>query len=239
MSNQEDAAGPAKNADPWMGLILFIMVALVASAIALTRGLTWKGLLHWCGELLLIAGIILAAKGISDVRREWTELPGFWGSVKPKMRVMRVRAASVFWARWNRVVRWVARRGWLATRLRLRAHGTSAYVGLAGAAASAGAATGTVEVVWGAPPAGGTIEDRLAWLETHMARVGQQLRMLEAWHSEEVRVRQADTDKERAARIAGDQHIRERMADLAGGGLKLQAWGVGCLLAGTVLTAIW
>ena len=31
----------------------------------------------------------------------------------------------------------------------------------------------------------------------------------------------------------------ERMADLAGGGLKLQAWGVACLLAGTVITAIW
>ncbi len=39
--------------------------------------------------------------------------------------------------------------------------------------------------------------------------------------------------------MAGDQRIRERMADLAGGGLRLQAWGVACLLAGTVITAIW
>ena len=29
------------------------------------------------------------------------------------------------------------------------------------------------------------------------------------------------------------------MADLAGGGLRLQAWGVACLLAGTIITAIW
>lgn len=39
--------------------------------------------------------------------------------------------------------------------------------------------------------------------------------------------------------MAEDQRIHERMANLAGGGLRLQAWGVACLLAGTIMTAIW
>jgi hypothetical protein len=39
--------------------------------------------------------------------------------------------------------------------------------------------------------------------------------------------------------MAEDQRIRDRMADLAGGGLRLQAWGVACLLASTLITAIW
>jgi len=39
--------------------------------------------------------------------------------------------------------------------------------------------------------------------------------------------------------MAEDQRIRDRMADLAGGGLRLQVWGVVCLPLGTILTAFW
>jgi hypothetical protein len=39
--------------------------------------------------------------------------------------------------------------------------------------------------------------------------------------------------------MAEDQRTRDSIANLAGGGLKLQAWGVACLLVGTVITAIW
>ena len=57
-------------------------------------------------------------------------------------------------------------------------------------------ASGTVEVVWGAPPAGGTIDERLAWLESQMADAGQQLSTLNARLTQEVRKWQADTDEE-------------------------------------------
>lgn len=70
-SPQEGAA-----TDPFMGTIVLVLVALLTAVIALALGLTWKGLLHWTGEVLLIMGIALAAVGISDVRREWTRLPG-------------------------------------------------------------------------------------------------------------------------------------------------------------------
>jgi hypothetical protein len=81
----------------------------------------------------------------------------------------------------------------------------------------------------------GTNEERLAWLESRMADAGHQLRTLDTLHRQEA----AATEKERAARMVEDQRIRERMADLAGGGLRLQTWGVVCLLAGTLMTAIW
>lgn len=211
--------------------LVFFAVVLVLLAL----GLTWKGLLHWTGELLLLIGILLAAKGISDVRREWTGRPGIWRSIKQKAQSIRVRAAAFLWARWNQVVQW----DWLAKRLHLRPHSKSAQVMATAVAGTTFMGTATAEVVWGAPAAGGTIEERLAWLESHMADTGQQLRTMHAWRRQEVSERQAATDQERVERMAGDQRIRERMADLAGGGLKLQAWGVACLLAGTLMTAIW
>jgi len=88
-------------------------------------------------------------------------------------------------------------------------------------------------------PVNGTTEERLAWLEKRMADAVGRLGTLNAWRMQEVRDRQAATDQERAERTAEDQRIRERLAGLAGGGLKLQAWGVACLLAGTLMTAIW
>ena len=71
---------PAKNADPWVSVILIAQLSIIAGQEARTQGATWDDLLHWAGELLLISGIVLAAWGISDVRREWTQLPGFWGA---------------------------------------------------------------------------------------------------------------------------------------------------------------
>ena len=66
-----------------------------------------------------------------------------------------------------------------------------------------------------------------------------QIDTLYARHEQTVRVWQAAAKEEQAARMAEDQRTRDSIANLAGGGLKLQAWGVACLLAGTVITAIW
>jgi hypothetical protein len=96
----------------------------------------------------------------------------------------------------------------------------------------------TGQVIWGPPPVSGTVEERLAWLENHLTDAGQQLRTLHAWRTQEVKDRQAATEEERA-RSAEDLRIRDEMADLAGGGLKLQTLGVAFLLVGTLMTAIW
>jgi hypothetical protein len=231
MPAPHDTAVQGRNSDPFIGAAMVYLFVLAAAVLSLAAGITWRGLLHWTGELLLILGILLAAKGISDVRREWTMRPGIWGYVEN----VRGRAASMLWARWNRVVRWT----WLARHLHLRAHGKV----VSGQAVLSGEGTMTVSatahVSFNAAPANATTEERLAWLETRIVEAGRQLGTLNTWHEQEVRDRQAATQEERAARMAEDQRIRDRMADLAGGGLRLQAWGVVCLLLGTILTAFW
>jgi len=48
-----------------------------AIVILLGSGRGVDRLLHWSGETLLVTGILMAAKGISDVRRARTKLPGW------------------------------------------------------------------------------------------------------------------------------------------------------------------
>jgi hypothetical protein len=220
--------------DPFMGTVVLALAALLYVVVARASGLDWKGVLHWAGEVLLVVGILLAAVGISDVRSEWTELPGIRGRAVQAARAVQARAASFVWARWNRLVE----RNWLARRLGLHPHRKdvtgSALITLPRFSLSA---SGTV--AWDEAPPDGTIEDRMAWLEKRMQRAGADIGTLFAWHEQEIRDRQAAAMEEQDARMAEDQRIRERMADLAGGGLRLQTWGVVCLLAGTVMTAIW
>ena len=217
---------PAKNADPWVSVILIAQLSIIAGQEARTQGATWDDLLHWAGELLLISGIVLAAWGISDVRREWTQLPGFWGSIEWKTRAMRAHAATTVWRTWNRFAR----------PLHLRLYSKSANPRpLTIPGTTTMRRSSLLNSGWAVRPPGMDFGERLTWLENHMEDVRQDIRTFDMWHHQEVRDRQAATEKEQAAREAEDQRIRELMADLAGGGLRLQAWGVACLLAGTII----
>jgi hypothetical protein len=219
--------------DPLMAIIVSVLITLLWVVLARAAGLNWKDVLHWPGEALLLIGILLAAKGISDVRREWTRRLGFWGSTKQKARTISRRASARLWAAWN----WIAQRRWLS-RLRLTPHARPpVLMSASGHITSSGTAEAYAGL--GEAPAGGTVEERLAWLEKSLAEAGRQLACLNAWRVQETREREAAAEAEKVARRAEDQAIRDRMADLAGGGLSLQAWGVVCLLAGTVITAIW
>jgi hypothetical protein len=236
MPDGREAAPQARSTDPFMGTIVLVLVALLAAVIALALGLTWKDLLHWTGELLLIIGIALAAVGISDVRSEWTRLPGIGGRVQQAAQTIQARAASFMWAHWNRVVeRWPR----LAKWLHLRTHLTHVRWGDAGVAADTLIAAASFPPVRVVASGDFTVEQRLDQLEGRMREAQEQIRNLNAQQEQQARVWQAATEKERAARRAEDQRIRNSIANLAGGGLKLQAWGVACLLVGTVMTAIW
>ena len=57
-------------------------------------------------------------------------------------------------------------------------------------------------------------------------------------HEEPYDREQADKAEEQA-REAGDNAVRAHIANLAGGGLRLQAWAVVFLLTGTIMTAVW
>ena len=86
---------------------------------------------------------------------------------------------------------------------------------------------------------GGDTEQRLTQVEKHLAELEGELTALNTWRVKETEARQAETAQERAERMAEDQRIRGNMADLVGGGLRLQTWGVVFLLLGTILTAFW
>ena len=121
--------------------------------------------------------------------------------------------------------------------LHLRPH-ERAITARGGVAMAKASVSATAEVTW-ATASDRHDEERLAWLENHMTNTEQQLHILNARQEQEARVWQTATEGERVARMSGDQRIRDSIANLAGGGLRLQAWGVACLLAGTVITAIW
>jgi len=236
MPDRHEAPQQGTATDPFMGAIVLVLGAFLTAVTALALGLTWKGLLHWTGELLLIIGIALAAVGISDVRREWTRLPGIRGHVRQATQTIQARAASFMWAGWNRVVEKWPR---LARWLHLRIHLTHVRLGDAGVGADTLMTTTSFPPVRVVASGDLTVEQRLDQLESHMREAEKQIGTLNERQEQEARDRRAATAKERAARVAEDQRIRQRMADLAGGGLKLQAWGVACLLVGTFMTAIW
>ena len=196
--------------------------------------MAWERLLHWAGELLLVIGVLLAARGISDVRREWTPLPGIKKSTMLMISTGRKNAVSLLWLCWNRNLERLPR---LATWLGLRVHMTRVHLADAGAVLGV-AASLQVEAHPGRPViTGGDAEQRLSQLEKRMAELEAELSAIDAWRRKEAGARQAETAQERAERTAADERIRQEMADLVGGGLRLQAWGVVCLLIGTALTA--
>lgn len=178
-------------------------------------------LLRYYGTGLQLAGILAAARGIQAVRREWTANPGVVGATRRAV----FRAAS-----------WTAAGGadtWRYVRVRFL-RGTQTIYAKGIDASVATDSTITVKVTYAQPSAGAEIE----WL---MTRVNQLLTTTQTLSN--------DFHAERRARETGDnttvqalsdteQDIRRRIADLAGGGLKLQAWGVVTLLIGVTLGTI-
>ena len=197
--------------------------------------MTWQRLLHWTGELLLILGVLLAAKGIRDVRREWTRLPGIMKSTRLVARTARDRVPRFLWLCWNRPLeKWPRVARWLGLPLhQTHIHGKDVSVGLETARVKVEAHAGRPVIT------GGDTEQRLTQLEQHLAELEGELDAMSIWRAKEIEARQAETAQERAERMATDQRIRSDMADLVGGGLRLQVWGVVCLLLGTILTAFW
>ncbi len=214
-----DSAGSAGRLRVFITGVPLVLGAFLAFAAARAYGVTWKGVLHWSGETLLVIGISLAAKGIADVRRGWTGLPGIAGRMR---------------GHWNRLLKHIPG---LVRILHLRPFIKKVTVTLPIAWRTRPSRLGPDN--WGIPPSNSSYEERLAWLETCMLSAGARINALDAWIDQEAMDRQAATYEERMAREAETSAIRESMANLAGGGLRLQTWGVVCLLVGTIMIAIW
>ncbi len=210
-------------------VLLALLTVVLAYSLAVAFGAVATSILHWTGVVLLVAGIGLAAKGISDVRRDWTGQPGIGGS----LRQVRTRTTRELW-RWRNCLAGQQR---MARLLRCRPHAADGTIEGSQTPAAAGTCPDPSRVA-AAPPSGGTLEDRVAWLEAQMARTGAAL--VEPGNRRRSGVGRASAPQaEKQARDMADLGARTSVANLAVGGLRLQTWGVVCLLAGTILTALW
>lgn len=225
--------------DPFIAANLSVLGVFIWVVLSVALGMKWDRLLHWSGVGLLIVGVLLAAKGISDVRRQWTQQPGIWKSAVVRAERAGSKCAELFWLGWNRLVEKLPA---VARSLRWRVHQTPKLSSDVSVGASL--ATGVITAASGrVRTTGGTAEERIERLEKRLAALEDEHYAFRAQYDKDFRVRQAELERERAERTAEDERLnkrlQEKLADAVGGGLHLQTWGVVCLLAGTILTAIW
>lgn len=221
--------------DPVIAVCLVVLGLFAWAIVSLPAGMKWERFLHWTGEALLAAGVLLAAKGISDVRRQW--VPQQLGIKKSAEMWVSSRAAkctAVFWHCWDRSIgKWprLTKFFHLSKRSTIRLGGDSGIGGDALNLSVAGA--GRMRIT------GGTTAARIEELEKRLAALEDEHDAFRAQYDEDFRMHRAAMDWEAAERTAADKRLDEHLANAVGGGLHLQTWGVLCLLAGTVLTAIW
>lgn len=145
------------------------------------------------------------------MRRGWTDLPGLQGTMATRVRI----ACSWLTHKWNRLLR-----------------GPSTTVALGSTVASAaGIPSAPLNVA--PPPVPSDVTEQIAWLVDQVQELQRQVDRRTSDNADLVRARDSDHKRftEEIARLESES--RARVADLAGGGLRLQAWGVFFLLAGT------
>lgn len=181
--------------------------------------------LRYTGLALQILGVGLAAYGIRQVRVEWTELLGIIGTSTSTTR--RVAAA-------------VKRRVEQTTRRFLAWVGRPQHVTIQGEAAISAelALSGTLTLQLEQPPAGATLEQRVEWLERRVRTAFEHAENTRQRLDEEAKARADAVAAEAAARAEHTEQVQRSIGRLAGGGLRLQAWGVACLLVGITLATI-
>lgn len=173
------------------------------------------------GTLLQAVGVLAAAVGIRNVRRGWSTNPGIVGRSR---EVVVVVSSSVT--------------GWLRRTFRRSRHTKPAY--LSGRIASASGVSGTLGVAigkvvdrtWPEAP-----EAQMDWLRERISELASRqdglqtgLADLSSNHHQA-----GEWTKEELARLQSEPKLE--VSHLAVGGLKLQTFGVLCLIAGTLIGA--
>jgi hypothetical protein len=93
-----------RGVDPVIATCLVVLVLFAWTIVSIPAGMKWGRFFHWTGEGLLVLGVLLAAQGISDVRRQWTQQLGIWGSAKKRTRRVVEKGAELFWLYKNRFI---------------------------------------------------------------------------------------------------------------------------------------
>lgn len=212
-------------------VVCLVVFGLFAWAIvSFPAGMKWERFLHWTGEALLVAGVLLAARGISDVRRQWVpQRLGIAKSIETFGRHAAAVCTERLWGYWNRFI---------ARPLRLSTHKTFKWATDSG---TSSAEMGRIRIDARGrvlPPAVTTLE-RLHALEERLTALESQHDDFRNKYDEDIGRHRAAMDREAAERTEADKRLDERLANAVGGGLRLQTAGVVCLLIGTIFTAIW
>jgi hypothetical protein len=162
----------------------------------------------------------LAAWGIARVRADWTDLLG-------------IRRQSVRWL--TRFGRGLSRPfRWLFRKLRHRPQVVHPF---ASDAAGGADAVVSLSVSYAPPPANASPEERIEWLEQRVMPLLSDVAGLKQDVADERRSRAA-SESNTSARIAAlESTMNKKLSTFAGSGLRLQAWGVACLLVGSLCTA--
>jgi hypothetical protein len=165
--------------------------------------------LRWLGLILQLIGYgALVLQGYRD-RLAYTDHPGIVATVK------------------ETTGRWWRRLGHKPQTLQVSA---------AGHAHSAGHVTLTQTFAPVDTPA--TIERRLDEVERQLRHLEQRHNQLSLGFSDEVSRREQVANAEKEAREQLDASLRQAVRNLASAGLRLEAWSVALVAAGTVLTTI-
>jgi uncharacterized protein YlxW (UPF0749 family) len=96
----------------------------------------------------------------------------------------------------------------------------------------------TVEVTYGVINPDLDVEERLKLLDARTREIQERVNRLQREARAETEARESADSTERTERADADEALHQRLADLAVGGLRLEAGGVAAFLTGTVLTTI-
>lgn len=202
--------------------VLLAMIGIVLSGYALNLaadGVTLAAYLNYVGLALQLAGFGTVAWGLADLRATFTDRPSL--ATRVSGRLAHVRATV------GVRVRELLRRPVHATARPVRVEGAVGF-----------ASDVTAKVSYGQLDLDRPVSELIAQLDARTRESQDRINRLQREQGAETAARKSGDASERQARESADAGLDRKLADLAGGGLGLEWWGVWIFLAGTVLSTI-
>jgi hypothetical protein len=217
----EDGAPLAAVRLPIMaGLLSGTGVCLSSGSLAIVLGTTLSDFLRYWGLVLQLAGFVIVAWGLVELHQRFSGGTGPIAILRRRLRQTVLRAA-VF-----------------SRKLLRRPRHQVVHASAISSSTAFGALSATVTVAYGPLAADLPVEERLARLDERTRQLRDDYNRLEQDARAETRAREAGDADERAARTTALEKADNQLANLAVGGLKMEAWGVATFVIGTILGAI-
>ena len=166
---------------------------------------------RWLGLVLQLAGYATVARGIVNLRRQYSDRPGA------------IRTARSTANRWYR-------RAFRRQR--------NQTIELSGTGSVSVTGRPTLTQTFAAPDRTAPLDERLTELERQVRHLEQRHNHLTGSFADEVARRDAALAAEKEAREQLDASFRQDLRNLASGGLRTEAYGVAAIMIGTILTTV-